>query len=451
MNYNSFMEKIKQSKIQGSFYSGNFEELKNQINSFKIQNKFEYEYKTRCAVVPHAGLIYSGDLAYQGINQIDKSIKNLFIFAPAHRVPFSGISLTDYDFFETPFGKIEINKNFNDELIKNFNAKFNNEAYEFEHSIEIELPIIQSIFDNIKVTPVLIGLEDPDTIEKIIEKYYEDKNNGFIISSDLSHFLKNEDAIKIDNYTAGLIEKGITKNFSHELACGTTGILGLIQFANKKNFSMIRINMKNSSSITNDKKSVVGYGAWMLYEGEKNEFIKKYYSDFLIQLCKLSVKSKLEPIKEQISYKKIFDEAGASFVTIEKQGNLRGCIGSIIAHRPLIEDIILNAQNAAFKDPRFYPVKKEELKDLTFAISLLSEPKQIIFEDENDLLEKIVPFKDGIIIKDGNYQAVYLPSVWEQLPDKKEFLNSLKLNAGLNKDYFSKTFEAYRFYTEYIK
>ena len=336
-------------------------------------------------------------------------------------------------------------------MIKNFNAKFNNEAYEFEHSIEIELPIIQSIFDNIKVTPVLIGLEDPDTIEKIIEKYYEDKNNGFIISSDLSHFLKNEDAIKIDNYTAGLIEKGITKNFSHELACGATGILGLIQFANKKNFSMIRINMKNSSSITNDKKSVVGYGAWMLYEGEKNEFIKKYYSDFLIQLCKLSVKSKLEPIKEQISYKKIFDEAGASFVTIGKQGNLRGCIGSIIAHRPLIEDIILNAQNAAFKDPRFYPVKKEELKDLTFAISLLSEPKQIIFEDENDLLEKIVPFKDGIIIKDGNYQAVYLPSVWEQLPDKKEFLNSLKLKAGLNKDYFSKTFEAYRFYTEYIK
>ena len=150
------MEKIKQSKIQGSFYSGNFEELKNQINSFKIQNKFEYEYKTRCAVVPHAGLIYSGDLAYQGINQIDKSIKNLFIFAPAHRVPFKGISLTDYDFFETPFGKIEINKNFNDELIKNFNAKFNNEAYEFEHSVEIELPIIQSIFDNIKVLNLTI-------------------------------------------------------------------------------------------------------------------------------------------------------------------------------------------------------------------------------------------------------------------------------------------------------
>ena len=274
MNYNSVMEKIKQSKIKGTFYSADVNELKSLIDSFKKENNFPYEYKTRCTIVPHAGLIYSGNLAYKGIFQLDCSIKNLFIFAPAHRVPFLGISIPDYDFFETTFGKIKINKDYNEALINEFNAKYNNEAFEFEHSIEIQLPIIQSIFDDVKITPVLIGNENPDIIQEIIEKYYSDKTNGFIISSDLSHFLKNDDAIKVDNYTANLIETLETKNCSHELACGMTGILGLIKFADKNNFSLIRIDMKNSSAAGGDKKSVVGYGAWMLYEGEKNEFIK---------------------------------------------------------------------------------------------------------------------------------------------------------------------------------
>ena len=114
-------------------------------------------------------------------------------------------------------------------------------------------------------------------------------------------------------------------------------------------------------------------------------------------------------------------------------------------------DLVSNAQNAAFKDPRFNPVQKEELDTLKIAVSLLSEPKPIDFQDEEDLLNQIKPYQDGIIIQEGNYQAVYLPSVWEQIPDKKEFLNSLKIKAGLQPDYFSKTFAAYKFTTEYIK
>jgi AmmeMemoRadiSam system protein A len=96
-------------------------------------------------------------------------------------------------------------------------------------------------------------------------------------------------------------------------------------------------------------------------------------------------------------------------------------------------------------------VTQDELKDLKVAVSILTHPKKIDFSDEDDLLNKMIPNKDGIIIRDGEYQAVYLPSVWEQLPDKKEFLNSLKQKAGLQADYFSDTFEAYWFETTYIK
>jgi AmmeMemoRadiSam system protein A len=130
---------------------------------------------------------------------------------------------------------------------------------------------------------------------------------------------------------------------------------------------------------------------------------------------------------------------------------LRGCIGSILAHRPLIEDLIENAKSAAFSDPRFNPVNFDEIKELSIAISLLSQPEKMHFSDEESLLKQIQPYKDGIIIKERHNQAVYLPSVWEELNDKKEFLNSLKIKAGLPPDYFSKTFEAYRFRCEYIE
>ena len=124
---------------------------------------------------------------------------------------------------------------------------------------------------------------------------------------------------------------------------------------------------------------------------------------------------------------------------------MRGCIGSIIAHKPLIDDLILNAHSAAFRDPRFTPLTQQEFEHTDISVSLLSAPEKIEFDGEEDLLDKIKPFEDGIIIRDGNYQAVYLPIVWEQLPDKREFLNSLKIKAGLPENYFSETLQAFRF------
>ena len=258
-------------------------------------------------------------------------------------------------------------------------------------------------------------------------------------------------AKRIDNVTAQLIETNTTDNFSHELACGATGILGLIGFAKQRDFSLIRIDMANSGNVTADKNRVVGYGTWFLYEGERNDFIKENYSELLIDICKKSIKSKFKKEPVNIPLPQVFLQTGASFVTLEKHGNLRGCIGSIIPHRPLIEDLILNAQHSAFADPRFRPVEEIEIEDLEIAISLLSIPKPMSFSGEQDLLNQIRPFVDGIIIKDKGRQAVYLPSVWEQLPDKIEFLNSLKVKAGLPANYFSNTLETYKFETAYIK
>ena len=141
-------------------------------------------------------------------------------------------------------------------------------------------------------------------------------------------------------------------------------------------------------------------------------------------------------------------EYGATFVTIEIEGKLRGCIGSIYPTKPLIIDLIDNAKNAGFQDPRFNPLTAEELDKIQLSVSILSAIERIYFKDERDLLSKIYPH--GIIIAEREKRAVYLPVVWEQLPDKEIFLNSLKEKAGLPPTYFSRTFEAYKFDATYI-
>ncbi len=449
MHYNIFMNKVKEPAVKGMFYPNDSEGLKNQLKSFEC--KKVYDYNTRLVIVPHAGLIYSGQLAYQGISQLDRNIKNIFIFAPAHRASFEGLALSGYDEWKTPVGNISLNQQINKELEDDFKAKILDSAHENEHSIEIQIPIIQTLFQEIKIIPVLVGMENPNKITDIIKKYYNNKDFGFIISSDLSHFLTDERAKILDNKTAQMIETGNIQGFNYEQACGAVGICGAVLFANKNKYSLIRVNLINSSHVSNDKSRVVGYGSWILYEGEKNKFLKKHYSSYMLNLVKNVIKSRFSKEKIITNHTAVFDESGACFVTLKKHGNLRGCIGSIIAHRPLIDDLINHANNSAFKDPRFNPVEQNELDELKIDISLLSDPKPIEFSDEKDLLEKIVPYKDGIIIKDGNYQAVYLPSVWEEIPDKELFLKSLKMKAGMQPDHFSDTFEALRFYSEYIE
>lgn len=445
------MFKVKAPSVAGSFYPDDKNELIKTITF--MMSKKEYNYPSRAVIVPHAGYIYSGKLAFAGIECLDKNVKNIFIFAPAHRVFVEGCALSSYDYWNTPLGDVKINQEINKELEENFGCNFFDKAYEEEHAVEIQLPIIQTLFKEISVVPILVGREEVENIKKIMEHFYKNKENAFIISSDLSHFHSAENAEKIDNYTFDMIEENNVENFQSEQACGATSVCALVEFSRENNFSLIRIGAFNSSEVSGYSQRVVGYGSWMLFEGERNEFINKFFKDKVIEICKTSIQKTFEgfvdiKIKD---YPKVLDEKGACFVTLEIDGNLRGCVGSIIAHQSLINDLLQNSYNAAFNDTRFYPLTEEEFKHTKINVSLLSAPKKIEFESEEDLLNKIVPFEDGIIIKDGRYQAVYLPSVWDTINNKREFLNSLKQKAGLPPDYYSKTFEAYRFKTEYLK
>jgi hypothetical protein len=138
-------------------------------------------------------------------------------------------------------------------------------------------------------------------------------------------------------------------------------------------------------------------------------------------------------------------EPRATFVTLEKRGQLRGCIGRLEATRPLWRDVAENARAAAFEDPRFPPVAAEELDDLEIHVSILTPPKELSFSSEEDLLRRIEPGRDGLILQEGPRRGTFLPSVWEQLPDRRDFLEHLKQKAGLPPGYWSDTLRCFRY------
>lgn len=140
----------------------------------------------------------------------------------------------------------------------------------------------------------------------------------------------------------------------------------------------------------------------------------------------------------------------ATFVTLQKHGQLRGCIGILAASRPLVVDIAENAFSAAFQDPRFPPLAARELDDLEIHLSILTPAEPIEFSSEQDLLSQLQPTIDGLILQEGNRRGTFLPSVWEQLPDPKQFLRHLKQKAGLPSDYWSETVKVYRYHAEII-
>ncbi|WP_373073080.1 AmmeMemoRadiSam system protein A [Sulfurimonas sp.] len=142
---------------------------------------------------------------------------------------------------------------------------------------------------------------------------------------------------------------------------------------------------------------------------------------------------------------------GASFVTLNYNGALRGCIGSIIAHRTLLDDIISNANSAAFSDPRFSPLKTDELDKLNLEVSVLTKPELLNYKDYNDLKDKINAGTDGLILKYGSYQGTFLPQVWEQLPDKERFLEHLSYKAGTNPSIYEHNPDIYVYQVDAIE
>ena len=206
---------------------------------------------------------------------------------------------------------------------------------------------------------------------------------------------------------------------------------------------------------TGTKKDAAGPGAIGEEEfGAATKALLDRYGETLLVLAAGSIQHGLENGKPLAArpgnYALELAEPGASFVTLRRKEKLRGCIGTSEAHRPLLADVSDNGFRAAFKDPRFPALKPDEVDGLSLTLSVLSPKKPMTFAGEADFLENLRPHLDGLIIEDGKRRALFLPSVWSQMPEPKTFVERLKAKAGLSKGHWSGTFKAWRFTAEEI-
>lgn len=454
------VENYRNPAVAGAFYPKDGHKLQTEVNHYMANAAQTYSHTPKILIVPHAGYAYSASgaaKAYSLIAGKGDEIKTIFILGPAHTKAINGAALSAVDAFLTPLGKMELDKDVVEALAKDDIFFFDEEAHKKEHSIEVQLPFLQQAAPGAKIVPIVYGKIDSQKLADTLEPFLLD-NTLLVISADLSHYYDYAAALQADAITAEKIQNKEPDIKSHE-SCGAEGINTGIMLAKKKGLVPTTLALFNSADAGGDKSRVVGYGAWAFDEQDtKLEFevesLQKYMDLYGEQLLDIAQKSLSEAVVAKKPYMpkrgkyadELFDK-GASFVTLTKDGELRGCIGSFTSYRSVAADVAENAYSAAVRDARFEKLSMEELGDVKISISLLTGYELIGYKNEDDLLEKIIPNVDGLLIKDGRRQALFLPGVWQNFPDKKDFLNNLKLKAGFTPSFWSNSIKVYRFRT----
>ena len=462
------MSTIRPTAVAGSFYPDRPQDLDALLARCWDDAKITVGPVPKAVVAPHAGYVYSGAVAasaYARIKPAHGRITRVILLGPCHRVAVNGLALSGADAFDTPLGPVEIDKEAAALISDLPQVQTFDETHAQEHSLEVHLPFLMSVLDDFKVLPLVVGQATPDQIAAVLDKLWGGPETLIVVSSDLSHYLDYDSAREIDQRTCQAIEALAPDRISSHGACGRFPLGGLLKLAKAKGMTVETVDLRNSGDTAGPRDRVVGYGSWLFLENpaaaaqeDETDFaaqtralLVRHGTD-LLRLAASSIEYGLEtgqPLTPDVTTAPADLAApGACFVTLKKNGQLRGCIGSPEAHRPLITDVAVNAHAAASRDPRFPKLAAAELPDITLSISVLSPQAPMTVRDEADLLAQLRPGVDGLVIADGGKRALFLPSVWDQLPDKRAFLDHLKRKAGMAADHWSAAFQARRFVAE---
>lgn len=447
------MGNIRKAAVAGTFYHASPNLLMTYINDL-LDKATDQPDTGKAIIAPHAGHVYSGPIAasvYRSLRRRKGKIKKVILIGPSHYVGFMGIATSTADHYETPVGLIPIDKELSEKALEIQEVVTMDHAHLQEHSLEVHLPFLQATLEDFSLLPLIIGDVSEDTIAKVLDKVWGDDESLIICSTDLSHYMDYQSAKIKDQNTVNAI---LTNNFdsmNHHNACGLTPVRGLIKATCQKKLSSKLIDLRNSGDTAGDKERVVGYASFLIDKPQKMTMVFSREEQIaMLKLSRSALEEKLLGTNNELSSIIVPDIQTACFITLTKHDELRGCIGSLTAHRKLRDDIIQNTFSAAFKDPRFPTLKANELQETSIAISILSQPEPLEFTNEEDLLSKIQPGFDGLILTEGSRRGTFLPSVWEELPTPELFLSHLKQKAGLPADYWSNTIEIERYCSVYI-
>ena len=441
------------------FYTGNAKELGEEVDSFLALHHDDVVYNNVAAViVPHAGYYFSGNVAAAAYMAIptDKAtmstsrpmasthhpFKRIFLLGPSHHEWIDGASVnTEADYYATPLGNVKVDHE-TALLLTEADSVFRYEprAHDREHCLEVQLPFLQRRFgeDSVPpIVPIIISTNDFQKLKRIADKlrpYFTDENL-FVVSSDFSHYPSYEDACEVDAKTGKAIESGDVEKFITVLeenarsgkrnlatsACGDFAIATLMLMMDNT-YLVKHLLYQNSGDIDNhDHSRVVGYHAFAILRNTPPRFsLTDDEKRMLKQIALTSIRDSLngKPIFQPSPLTSHLSEKCGAFVSLHKHGRLRGCIGHFGEDVPLYEIVAEMARAAAFEDPRFMPVTRDELDDIDIEISVLTPMKRIQTLDEFEL------HRHGIYIRRGYRSGTFLPQVADEVNwTKEEFVS----------------------------
>src|SRR5436190_11311738 len=429
------MASIRNAAVAGTFYPGDARGLISEVDDLLggVEPAPRLGFP-KALVVPHAGYIYSGPVAAHAYDELAAArglVKRVVLLGPVHRVPVRGLAIPTDTAFATPLGQVPIDTAAL-ALVRDLpQVVASDRAHLQEHALEVQLPFLQRQLGEFALAPFAVGDASVAQVAEVIERLWGGPETLIAISTDLSHYHPYARAREIDGATLARIAAFAT-DIDHEEACGATPLNGFLDLARRRSLTVKLLSACNSGDTAGGKGQVVGYSSFALYE-PSNDASPADAGRTLLALARSAIECKLFGSAETVDVPWL-RQAGATFITLTKQGQLRGCIGSLQASRPLGADVAENAIAAALRDPRFPPMTAAEWPEVRVEVSLLSAPKPMRFADEADLLDQLRPGEDGVIVEADGRRATYLPQVWESIPDKRMFMRELARKAGLGDD-----------------
>lgn len=438
----SWSQGIRKAVWAGTFYEENAEILSRQIDSF-LQNVKKEPLSTEkiiALIAPHAGYFYSGQVAAVAYSLVQgKDYETVIIIAPSHRHGFRGCSIYLKGGYETPLGTVNIDESLASKLSKASGFKYVPQAHAEEHSVEVQIPFIQKTLPHAKIVPVVMGFQTKETITSLanaLTKVLKGEKVLVVASTDMSHQLPKKRANDIDSKTTSLIQsleinlliKKIEKG--DNIMCGGGPVTSTLLYAKEKKARVQILHYADSSQVGGPESGVVGYLAAAIHSRTSaSEFrLSIEEKKELLRLARSSITQfiKEEKVLNYETQSSILLSKKGAFVTLKKDGHLRGCTGYIEPVLPLYQTIIRASIFAACRDPRFPPVSVDELEELEIEISILTPLKKI----QTPRLVEVG--KHGLVISKGNKRGLLLPQVpVENHWSRETFLQQACLKAGL--------------------
>ncbi|MEO5332487.1 MAG: AmmeMemoRadiSam system protein B [Magnetococcus sp. YQC-5] len=440
-------DRIRPPAVAGMFYPGDAKELRAMVQKLLNQAPPVTAPDPVAMVVPHAGFVYSGltaACAYKALAPAPKQApRRVFLLGPSHRVWLDGASVGNYEAFETPLGQIEVDQEVLECLAARPDISRDAVPHRQEHSLETQLPFLQMTLVNFKIIPIVYGEISGGHLADLVSFCWQ-PGDLIVASTDLSHHHSYDEARRLDGVSNQAVLTRDAKAMDSCEACGSMAVQAVLATARRHNWRPTLMDIRNSGDVTGDRQRVVGYASYLFHPEEEKQadpmVRQPMDSDHSAMWPSLARDQLTRTLNGQsglaISALKArwpeLAQPGACFVTLKDRGGLRGCIGTLEAHRPLGEDLLENTVAAALRDPRFPPLTAAELPDIEIEVSILTPPEPFLHQDGEDLVQRLRPGVHGVILRKHGRRATFLPQVWEQLPDPRDFLEHLCHKAGLD-------------------